>query len=187
MVTLGPITPIVRVFDERKAREFYVDFLDFTVAWEHRFGDNFPLYMAVTRDGGTINRSEHQGDCPPAPRSGSRSRTWKACSGSLPARTICSPSRNARKCPGIRRNLSSPIRSAIASSSSSRPTGDSDRSIAATAVFPNPETRSLIPRRRRPPRISRSWPVKTGTRHAHAESRPVIRGRAGPVARPTGR
>lgn len=43
--------PIIRIFDEGKAREFYVDFLGFQLDWEHRFGDNFPLYMQVSRAG----------------------------------------------------------------------------------------------------------------------------------------
>ncbi len=47
---LSGITPILRIFDEAKAREFYVDFLGFSVDWEHRFGDNFPQYMQVSRD-----------------------------------------------------------------------------------------------------------------------------------------
>ena len=33
----GKTTPILRIFDEAKAREFYVDFLGFKVDWEHRF------------------------------------------------------------------------------------------------------------------------------------------------------
>jgi hypothetical protein len=28
-------TPILRIFDEAKARELYVDFLGFTIDWEH--------------------------------------------------------------------------------------------------------------------------------------------------------
>jgi catechol 2,3-dioxygenase-like lactoylglutathione lyase family enzyme len=36
-MTLGKTTPILRIFDEAKAREFYVDFLGFKVDWEHRF------------------------------------------------------------------------------------------------------------------------------------------------------
>ena len=46
---LSAPTPILRSFDAAKAREFYVDFLGFKVDWEHRFGDNFPLYMQVSR------------------------------------------------------------------------------------------------------------------------------------------
>ncbi len=57
--------PILRMFDEAKAREFYVDYLGFTVNWEHRFEDNFPLYMEVARDACVLHLSEHHGDCCP--------------------------------------------------------------------------------------------------------------------------
>ncbi|MDA7946561.1 MAG: VOC family protein [Hyphomicrobiaceae bacterium] len=58
-------TPILRMFDEDKAREFYVDFLSFSINWEHRFEENFPLYMEVARDGCVLHLSEHHGDsCP---------------------------------------------------------------------------------------------------------------------------
>jgi hypothetical protein len=50
-VKLGRITPILRIFDEVKAREFYVGFPGFAVAWEHRFGGNSPLYLQLSRDG----------------------------------------------------------------------------------------------------------------------------------------
>lgn len=64
---LSNTTPILRIFDEAKAREFYVEFLGFKVDWEHRFGDNFPLYMQVSRDGCLLHLSEHHGDaCPGA-------------------------------------------------------------------------------------------------------------------------
>ena len=64
---LGHATPRLRSFDEAKAREFYVEFLGFTVTYEHRFGDNFPLYMEVQRDNCVIILSEHYGDaCPGA-------------------------------------------------------------------------------------------------------------------------
>ncbi|RYE32039.1 MAG: VOC family protein, partial [Hyphomicrobiales bacterium] len=39
--------PILRIFDEAKAKEFYLDFLGFTMDWDHRFGPNMPLYMQV--------------------------------------------------------------------------------------------------------------------------------------------
>lgn len=57
--------PILRIFDEAKAREFYVDYLGFTVDWEHRFGENFPLYMQVSRGGLVLHLSEHYGDSNP--------------------------------------------------------------------------------------------------------------------------
>ena len=61
----GKTTPIFRIFDEVKAREFYVDFLGFKVDWEHRFEENLPLYMQISRDGCVLHLSEHHGDCSP--------------------------------------------------------------------------------------------------------------------------
>jgi len=57
--------PILRMFDERKAREFYCDFLGFTVEFEHRFEPNLPLYMGVRRAGLYLHLSEHHGDASP--------------------------------------------------------------------------------------------------------------------------
>jgi uncharacterized glyoxalase superfamily protein PhnB len=64
-MSLGKITPILRSFDEAKAREFYVDFLGFKVDFEHRFEDGLPLYMQVSKDDCIIHLSEHHGDCSP--------------------------------------------------------------------------------------------------------------------------
>lgn len=64
-MTLGTTTPILRIFDEAKARDFYVDFLGFKVDWEHRFDANLPLYLQVSRDGCTLHLTEHHGDCCP--------------------------------------------------------------------------------------------------------------------------
>jgi catechol 2,3-dioxygenase-like lactoylglutathione lyase family enzyme len=57
--------PIVRIFDEAKAREFYVDFLGFAVDWEHRFAPDAPLYMQVSRGDCVLHLSEHYGDASP--------------------------------------------------------------------------------------------------------------------------
>lgn len=57
--------PIVRIFDVAKAHEFYRGFLGFKVDWEHRFGDNFPLYTQVSRGGLKLHLSEHSGDASP--------------------------------------------------------------------------------------------------------------------------
>ncbi|RWD59527.1 MAG: VOC family protein [Mesorhizobium sp.] len=65
MPKLGTVTPILRVFDIAKAREFYLDFLGFAVGFEHRFSDNAPLYMGVARDGCELHLSEHHGDGSP--------------------------------------------------------------------------------------------------------------------------
>lgn len=57
--------PVLRIFDEAKAREFYIDYLEFQVDWEHRFESDLPLYMQVSRSGLTLHLSEHVGDaCP---------------------------------------------------------------------------------------------------------------------------
>lgn len=64
-MAFGKTTPILRIFDEAKAREFYVDFLGFKVDWEHRYGDNFPLYTQVSRGKIRLHLSEHAGDASP--------------------------------------------------------------------------------------------------------------------------
>ena len=64
-MSFGPVTPILRIFDAAKAREFYVDFLGFQVDWEHRFEPALPLYLQVSRDGCVLHLSEHHGDCCP--------------------------------------------------------------------------------------------------------------------------
>jgi uncharacterized glyoxalase superfamily protein PhnB len=64
-MSFGRTTPILRIFDEAKAREFYVDFLGFKVDWEHRFEPGLPLYMQLSKDGCVLHLSEHHGDCSP--------------------------------------------------------------------------------------------------------------------------
>jgi hypothetical protein len=64
-IILNPAIPILRIYDIAKAKEFYLDFLGFTLDWEHRFDDNAPLYMQVSRSGATLHLSEHYGDGTP--------------------------------------------------------------------------------------------------------------------------
>ena len=64
-VRFSDAIPILRIFSVEKAKEFYVDFLGFTIDWEHRFGDNFPLYAQVSRAGLRLHLSEHHGDASP--------------------------------------------------------------------------------------------------------------------------
>ena len=64
-MSFGKTTPILRIFDEVKAREFYVDFLGFKVDWEHRFGPGMPLYLQISKGGCILHLSEHHGDCSP--------------------------------------------------------------------------------------------------------------------------
>ena len=62
---LGRTTPILRIFDEQKAKEFYVEFLGFKIDWEHRFEPGLPLYMQISKDDCILHLSEHHGDCSP--------------------------------------------------------------------------------------------------------------------------
>lgn len=64
-MSLGSCTPVLRIFDEAKAHEFYVEFLGFEQDWQHRFEDGFPLYQQVSRDGCVLQLTEHHGDCSP--------------------------------------------------------------------------------------------------------------------------
>ena len=67
-MTFHPVVPILRIFDEPRARDFYLDFLGFTVDFEHRFEPNTPIYMQVSRGGCRIHLSEHHGDGTPGTR-----------------------------------------------------------------------------------------------------------------------
>src|SRR5919112_1709542 len=64
-ITYVSTVPILRSFDEAKAREFYCGFLGFAADWEHRFEANAPLYMQVSRAGIVFHVSEHHGDGSP--------------------------------------------------------------------------------------------------------------------------
>src|SRR5262245_57884538 len=68
MIQFESAIPILRIFSVEKALEFYRDFLGFKSDWEHRFGENFPLYCQVSRDGLTLHLSEHHGDASPGAR-----------------------------------------------------------------------------------------------------------------------
>lgn len=57
--------PILRSFDEARARAFYIDYLGFREDWAHRFAADLPLYLQLSRDGCVLHLSEHHGDCCP--------------------------------------------------------------------------------------------------------------------------
>ncbi len=63
--SLGHAIPIIRIFDETKAREFYLDFLGCGIDWEHRFAPDMPLYCQVSRGDLVLHLSEHSGDATP--------------------------------------------------------------------------------------------------------------------------
>ena len=57
--------PIIRIFDEEKANDFYLRFLGMKLDWDHRFEDGFPIYMQVSKGNLIFHLSEHSGDCTP--------------------------------------------------------------------------------------------------------------------------
>ncbi len=65
MSDFGRIVPVLRMFDIERTRAFYVDFLGFKIEFEHRFSENFPLYMGLTRGACQLHLSEHHGDATP--------------------------------------------------------------------------------------------------------------------------
>ncbi len=61
------VKPILRIFDYRKAIEFYVDWLGFQVDWEYK-QEATPIYMQVSMGSIVLHLSEHHGDCAPGAR-----------------------------------------------------------------------------------------------------------------------
>ncbi len=57
--------PVMRIFDEAKALEFYIGYLGMNLDWEARFTPDAPLYAQVSRAGLTLHLSEHHGDATP--------------------------------------------------------------------------------------------------------------------------
>jgi catechol 2,3-dioxygenase-like lactoylglutathione lyase family enzyme len=62
---IAPGIPIVRIFSVQKAKEFYLDFLGFTLEWEHGLEEKQPLYAQIRRSDLVIHLSEHYGDATP--------------------------------------------------------------------------------------------------------------------------
>jgi len=62
---MSVIKPIFRIFDYDKAIEFYVDWLGFTIDWEHEFEPRTPKYLQVSLRDIIIHLSEHHGDGSP--------------------------------------------------------------------------------------------------------------------------
>lgn len=60
--------PILRIFDYEKAVEFYIDWLEFSITFEHVFEEGAPKYIEIEREGITLHLSEHHGDASPGAR-----------------------------------------------------------------------------------------------------------------------
>jgi len=67
-LNISPAIPILRIFDVGKAKEFFCDFLGFSVDWEHAQTEKSPLYFQVSRENMTLHLSEHHGDSVPGLR-----------------------------------------------------------------------------------------------------------------------
>ncbi len=67
-MNIQKVIPILRIFDYQKAIEFYIDWLGFTIEWEHVFEENMPIYMEIKREGCILHLSEHHGDASPGAR-----------------------------------------------------------------------------------------------------------------------
>lgn len=58
--------PMLRIFDKDKAIEFYVNWLGFSIDWEHTFSEGKPpVYIQISKSGIVIHLTEHHGDCTP--------------------------------------------------------------------------------------------------------------------------
>jgi catechol 2,3-dioxygenase-like lactoylglutathione lyase family enzyme len=57
--------PVLRIFDVPKGKEFYIDWLGFTILWEHQFEPDTPFYFGINRDEIELHLSEHVGDATP--------------------------------------------------------------------------------------------------------------------------
>ncbi len=67
-IVFDAVVPVLRIFDIAKAKEFYEDFLGFSVDWDHRFDADAPLYRQISRGKLILHLSEHHGDGSPGAR-----------------------------------------------------------------------------------------------------------------------
>lgn len=64
-ISLEPAIPMLRVFDEALARDFYVGYLGCTWDWESRGAATDPLYAQVSRGSLRLHLTAHYGDGTP--------------------------------------------------------------------------------------------------------------------------
>ena len=57
--------PVLRMFDEAKAKAFYLDYLGFEVDWESRFTPTAPLYMQIHLGDAIIHLNGHANEDAP--------------------------------------------------------------------------------------------------------------------------
>ncbi|RBL90219.1 glyoxalase superfamily protein [Chitinophaga flava] len=64
---MSRIIPIFRMFDYAKAIQFYIDWLEFEIVWEHK-PEGSPVYMRIAKGDVVMDLSEHHGDGTPGSR-----------------------------------------------------------------------------------------------------------------------
>ena len=65
---MAKIIPILRIFDYKKAIEFYIDWLEFAIDWENTFKKNAPVYLQISKGDLVIHLSEHHAIPHPEPK-----------------------------------------------------------------------------------------------------------------------
>lgn len=63
-ISLGPVVPILRMFDLAATKRFYVDYLGCTLDWQDGDGDR-PVYLQVSRGELVLQLSSHHDDGTP--------------------------------------------------------------------------------------------------------------------------
>ena len=64
-IELGPVVPILRMFDVDATKRFYVDYVGCAVDWEDGSADQGPVYMQVSRGPLVLHLSSHHDDGTP--------------------------------------------------------------------------------------------------------------------------
>ena len=57
--------PILRVKNAEKSMTYYKESLGFSIDWEHRYEEGYPLFVSISRDKTQLFLSEHEGDGKP--------------------------------------------------------------------------------------------------------------------------
>lgn len=63
-IRLGPVRPILRMYDLAATRRFYLDYLGCALDWQDGEGDR-PIYLQVSRDGLVLHLSSYVDDGTP--------------------------------------------------------------------------------------------------------------------------
>ena len=42
--------PVLRIFDYQKAFDFYINWLEFNIDWEHQYAPGMPKYIQISSD-----------------------------------------------------------------------------------------------------------------------------------------